>query len=81
MSQINSVELNNSPFRAKVLRSELEVIQDIKIELSTHGKLISNKAIMIKLLELLEIETDVVQLDVYRNALESVVYKTPDDLI
>lgn len=81
MSQINSIELGKSRFNANVYKSEFEIIQDIKIELSSSGRLVTNKAIMIKLLERLELEKDVVQLDIYRNALESVVYRTPDDLI
>ncbi|EIC85431.1 biofilm development regulator YmgB/AriR family protein [Serratia sp. M24T3] len=81
MSQINSVELGGSRFNSTVYISESDVIQDIKIELASSGRLVNNKAIMIKLLERLETEKDVVQSDIFRNALEHVVYRTPDDLI
>ncbi len=81
MSQINSVELGKSRFTANIYKSELDVIQDIKIELSSNGKLINNKAIMIKLIERLELEKDGAKSEIYRNALEHVVYRTPDDLI
>lgn len=80
MSQINSAELDNSLFHTQALKSAAEVIQDIKIELSQSGQTIRNKAIVIKLLERLELETDTTQLDIYRSALESVVYLTPDGL-
>lgn len=82
MSQINSVELEKSRVKtAHAIKSESDVIQEIKIELSLKGRLVNNKAIMAKLLERLEIETDVVKSDIYRNALETVVFRTPDDLI
>ena len=40
----------------------------------------SNKDLIFALIQLLEIEKDVVKLDIYRNALEMVVQKTPDDV-
>ncbi|EAV3131562.1 histidine kinase, partial [Salmonella enterica] len=41
---------------------------------------VSNKDIIAKLIEKLETEKDVVQLDIYRNALEAVLFQTPDDI-
>jgi hypothetical protein len=35
---------------------------------------------ILALIRLLETEDDVIKLDVYRNALELIVQKTPDDL-
>ncbi|WAT02824.1 biofilm development regulator YmgB/AriR family protein [Rouxiella chamberiensis] len=81
MSQMNFVEFEKTRFTAHSFQSELDVIQDIKIELATKGRLVTNKAIMIKLISMLETESDVVKLDIYRNALEAVVFRTPDDLV
>jgi len=48
-------------------------------ELSAEGTHVSNKAMILKLIEKLETTTDVIQLDVYRQVLEVVVGMTPDD--
>ena len=81
MSEMNFVEYEKTRFTAHAFPSEYDVIQDIKVELATSGRLVTNKAIMIKLIALLETESDVVKLDIYRNALEAVVFRTPDDLV
>ncbi|WP_313572960.1 biofilm development regulator YmgB/AriR family protein [Pseudescherichia sp.] len=41
---------------------------------------VNNKNMILALIRLLETEDDVIKLDVYRNALELIVQKTPDDL-
>lgn len=81
MSQMNFVEFEKTRFTAHSFQSEHNVIQDIKLELATSGRRVTNKAIMIKLIARLETESDVVKLDIYRNALEAVVFRTPDDLV
>lgn len=63
-----------------LLKSESEVISAIMTELAASRQFVSNKAIILKLLEKLETETDIVQLDIYRHALEVVVQRTPDDI-
>nr|WP_233268566.1 biofilm development regulator YmgB/AriR family protein [Pantoea sp. BAV 3049] len=57
------------------------VIGEIIAELTAREGMVSNKKIIMQLLERLETEHDVVMLDVYRNALEIVVHRTPDDLV
>ncbi|OAT17850.1 hypothetical protein M977_03856 [Buttiauxella gaviniae ATCC 51604] len=42
--------------------------------------LVTNKDIIIKLIELLETEKCDVQKDIFRNVLESLLRRTPDDL-
>lgn len=64
-----------------LLSSESEVIGTIIAELSASHGFVSNKAIILKLLEKLEQETDIIQLDIYRHALEYIVQQTPDDLV
>ncbi|WP_338564888.1 biofilm development regulator YmgB/AriR family protein [Erwinia sp. E_sp_W01_6] len=49
--------------------------------MTAQGGFVSNKAIILKLLERLETEQDVIMLDIYRNALEMIVQHTPDDHI
>lgn len=62
-----------------VLAQETAVIGMVIREIATKGQHVSNKAIILKLIEKLETTSDVVQLDIYRQALEVVVGRTPDD--
>ncbi|ADU69444.1 biofilm development regulator YmgB/AriR family protein [Pantoea sp. At-9b] len=59
--------------------SEREVLSKIYNDLSHKNNTISNKDIILALLQLLEEEKDVIKLDIYRQALEIVVQQTPDD--
>lgn len=59
--------------------SEKEVLSKIYNDLSHKNNTISNKDIILALLQLLEEEKDVIKLDIYRQALEIVVQQTPDD--
>ncbi|MBD9659312.1 MULTISPECIES: biofilm/acid-resistance regulator YmgB/AriR [Pantoea] len=60
--------------------SEMEVFGQIIAEILQAGMPVSNKAIIASLINRLEMESDVIQLDIYRHLLELVVNKTPDDL-
>ncbi|MEB5973342.1 biofilm/acid-resistance regulator YmgB/AriR [Pantoea dispersa] len=60
--------------------SEKEIIAQIYKQLAAVKLRVSNKDIILALLERLESEHDVVQLDIYRQALELIVQKTPDDI-
>ena len=60
--------------------SEMEMLGLVVAEILQAGKPVTNKAIISKLIHRLELETDVVSLDIYRQLLELVVHKTPDDL-
>ena len=57
----------------------VQVLGAVIKELSAEGTHVSNKAMILKLIEKLETTTDVIQLDVYRQVLEVVVGMTPDD--
>lgn len=61
--------------------AETRVIGEIIRSLTAQNDFVSNKAIILKLLERLETEQDRVMQDVYRNALELIVQHTPDDRI
>ncbi|WP_338561959.1 biofilm/acid-resistance regulator YmgB/AriR [Erwinia sp. E_sp_B01_3] len=61
--------------------AETRIIGEIIRGLTAQGGFVSNKAIILKLLERLETEQDVIMLDIYRNALEMIVQHTPDDHI
>ncbi len=60
--------------------TEMEVFGQIIAEILQAGMPVSNKAIISSLINRLEMESDVIQLDIYRHLLELVVNKTPDDL-
>jgi len=65
---------------ANTAASEMEMLGLLVAEILQAGKPVTNKAIISKLIHRLELETDVVSLDIYRQLLELVVHKTPDDL-
>lgn len=60
--------------------SEMEILGVVVAEILQTGMPVTNKAIISKLIHRLELESDVVSLDIYRQLLELVVHKTPDDL-
>lgn len=60
---------------------EKAVISSLLNELSMSKPFVNNKDIILGLLRKLETETDPLQLDIYRKALEMVVQRTPDDMI
>ena len=83
MQQERTVESQISDYFAvadSLLTSEKAVINDARLEVSARKGFVTNKDLIGCLLEKLETETDVVQLDIYRNALELIVQRTPDDL-
>lgn len=59
--------------------SDMEVLGLVVAEILQSGSPVSNKAIISKLIHRLELESDIISLDVYRQLLELVVHKTPDD--
>lgn len=65
---------------ANTAASEMEMLGLVVAEILQAGKPVTNKAIISKLIHRLELETDGVSLDIYRQLLELVVHKTPDDL-
>ncbi|WP_034948265.1 biofilm development regulator YmgB/AriR family protein [Erwinia oleae] len=67
-------------FARELHSGESDIITAIIHELSAREVFVSHKAIIFKLLEKLETEKDVVQLDIYRHALEFVVQRTPGEL-
>lgn len=75
---VNEQNSTGNPFSAHML-CEQRAIQEITYELLQSQQHVSNKDIIAKLIEKLETEKDVVQLDIYRNALEAVLFQTPDD--
>ncbi|MGD8106522.1 biofilm/acid-resistance regulator YmgB/AriR [Pantoea sp. FN0302] len=61
--------------------NEGEVLGAVVAEILQAGQPVTNKAIISRLIQRLELESDVVMLDVYRRVLELVVNKTEDDII
>ena len=60
--------------------SDMEILGTVIAEILRSGRPISNKTIISTLIHRLELESDVVSLDIYRQLLELVVHKTTDDL-
>ncbi|HAK36024.1 MAG TPA: hypothetical protein DCM44_16595 [Pantoea sp.] len=60
--------------------SEMEMLGLAIAEILQTGNPVTNKAIIAKLIHRLELESDPATLDIYRQLLELVVHKTPDDL-
>ncbi|OIX90542.1 biofilm/acid-resistance regulator YmgB/AriR [Pantoea sp. Ae16] len=61
------------------LSAETAVLDAVIRDIVIHGKRVTSKTIILYLIAELESTTDVVHLDVLRNALEIVVGRTPDD--
>lgn len=59
---------------------EQRVIDEITLSLKAEKDVITNKDLMLALISRLETETDVVQNDILRNALEVIVHITLEDL-
>lgn len=59
--------------------SEMEMLGILVAEILQSGMPVNNKAIISKLIHRLELESDRELLDIYRQLLELVVHKTPDD--
>lgn len=60
--------------------SERAVIGEIRAEIAKTKMRISNKDVILALILRLETEHDVVKQDIYRNALELILERTPDDI-
>ncbi|WP_144815668.1 biofilm development regulator YmgB/AriR family protein [Enterobacter sp. DE0047] len=60
--------------------AERTLIRGLAQNLKSNRIEVNNKNMILALIRLLETEDDVIKLDVYRNALELIVQKTPDDL-
>ena len=60
--------------------AEFRAVGDIINDLGMETQYVTSKDVILKLIEKLETESDVVMLDVYRNALEELLNHTPDEL-
>lgn len=61
------------------LAAETAVLDAVIRDIVVHGKRVTSKTIILYLIAELESTSDIVHLDVLRNALEIVVGRTPDD--
>ncbi|HAI04571.1 MULTISPECIES: biofilm/acid-resistance regulator YmgB/AriR [Pantoea] len=59
--------------------SDMEMLGLVVAEILQSGMPVSNKAIISKLIHRLELESNRESLEIYRQLLELVVHKTPDD--
>lgn len=82
MHRSSAEEQLNSYFGQSTQNFEAErvLINELSQQLRQNQIEASNKNLILALIRLLETEEDVVKLDIYRNALEHIVQKTPDDL-
>lgn len=65
---------------SQAFEAERVLIKELAQTLKGNRIEVNNKNLILALIRLLETEDDVIKLDVYRNALELIVQKTPDDL-
>ncbi|WP_034917988.1 MULTISPECIES: biofilm/acid-resistance regulator YmgB/AriR [Erwinia] len=63
-----------------VLAPESEVLGAVIKEILMAKRQVTNKAIILSLIDKLEHTSDIVELDIYRKTLEIVVGRTPDDI-
>lgn len=80
VSQTEKQMGNNINAAADKGASEMEMLGLAIAEILQVGKPVTNKAIIAKLIQRLELESDAATLEIYRQLLELVVHKTPDDL-
>ncbi|WP_042959323.1 biofilm development regulator YmgB/AriR family protein [Erwinia tasmaniensis] len=78
MSQESSV-FALLPSGIETSSQEAQALGNIIGELNAEGRYITNKALILKLIEKLEMTSDVIELDVYRHVLEVIIGNTPDD--
>lgn len=81
--QITTTETDGSAFfkcDMHAFETEMQLISRIQQRIHAKKGVVYNKDLILALIQLIETETDVIKLDVYRNALEIVVQRTPDDL-
>ena len=64
----------------QAFEAERVLIKELAQTLKSNRIEVNNKNLILALIRLLETEESVVKLDIYRNALELIVQKTPDDL-
>lgn len=64
----------------QAFEAERVLIKKLAQNLKSNRIEVNNKNLILALIRMLETEDDAVKLDVYRNALELIVQKTPDDL-
>lgn len=60
--------------------SEVLTVKTITLQLLERKAFVSNKDVIMELIERLETEKDEVQKDILRNALEMLLQRTPDDI-
>lgn len=60
--------------------SEVLTVKSVTLQLLERKAFVSNKDVIMELIERLETEKDEVQKDILRNALEMLLQRTPDDI-
>lgn len=60
--------------------SEVLTVKTVTLQLLERKAFVSNKDVIMELIERLETEKDEVQKDILRNALEMLLQRTPDDI-
>ncbi|RLM17717.1 DNA-binding response regulator [Brenneria alni] len=68
-------------FKEAVPMNEMEILGNIVDEIIQSGHAVTNKSIISKLLNKIELETNIAFLDRYRAILELIVHKTQDDFL
>ena len=80
--------MNNATFKTfettdsklHAFEAEKQIIDELTFALKSVKTVVTNKDLILALISRLETESDVVQNDILRNALEIIVHRTQDDI-
>ena len=78
----NNAALPSHSYQNQLYAFEVEkqIVNEITRELRKIKSFVTNKDIILALIQCIEQEKDAVRNDIYRHALEQVVQRTPDDI-
>lgn len=78
----NNAAISSHSYQSQLyaFEAEKQLINDITGELRKVKSVVTNKDIILALIQCIEQEKDASRNDIYRHALEQVVRQTPDDL-
>lgn len=80
MTSLTLNSVNNYHSNLHAFEAEAQLIAKLTAELEQTKSVVTNKDLILSLIMLIESESDVIQSDICRNALEMVVHRTPDDI-
>ena len=74
------ISVNTYHGNLHAFEAETQLIEKLTADIERTKSVVTNKDLILSLILLIECERDIIQSDIYRNALELVVHRTPDDI-